>query len=721
MTQPIVLTSDQANLLKISTGSSIFLEGPARCGKTTASVLHLRHLIENGIPGDEIVLFIPQRNLAAPYTALIEQPAIARRGIVTVITLDGLAQRLIDLFWPLISDKAGFGSPDQFPTYLTLETAQYHLAHLVRPLLAEGYFDSVSLPPNRIYSQILDNLNKSALVGFPYTEIGDRLTRAYTGKPAQLSVYKDVQTCASLFREFCYKNNLLDFSMQIELFTHYLWADPFIKEYVYQQYHHMIVDNLEEDTPVAHDFFLDLFPKMNSALFIFDWDAGFRNFLGADPHSAYRIKAFCEHQLVWADLKLIPSALSRFATNIVKRIKPESELQTPVGNSMHYQIDARPGQQNLESEKDRIENHLFYEVKHYFPEMLDWVVEQVDALVNQEGVSPEEIVVLAPYLPDALKFLLQNRMEARQLQSRSHRPSRPLREEPATRCLLTLSALAFPEWEVQPARLDVAYALVQAIDGMDFSRAKLLTDIVYRNKDGIYSLFPFESIKTDSQVRITYTLGERYDKLRSWLLENARLSVEYDVFLSRFFGEILSQPGFGFHTQLDAGIITANLIESVQKFRWAVGSSLAESGMVGREYIKTIHEGLVAAQYLSRWTPTTNGILLAPAYSYLLSNQPVDYQFWINIGSRGWYERLEQPLTHPYVLSRNWPIGQTWNDVDEIEANRRQLAKLVQGLIRRCKKGIYLGICELDEQGYEEAGLLIRSIQDELVKQRGIN
>jgi hypothetical protein len=712
-----ILTPDQVGLLKISPSTSIFVEGSAGCGKTTAGIMHLRQLIESGIPGEEIILFLPQRNLASPYRAVIDQPVMARRGIVNILTIDGLAQRLIELFWPLVAEEAGFAFPNHFPTYLTLETAQYHMAHLVRPLLSEGYFDSVALPPNRIYSQILDNLNKSALVGFPSTEIGERLTRAYTGKPAQLSVYKDVQACANLFREFCYQNNLLDFSLQVELFRQYLWPDPLVKDYINEQFRHIIVDNIEEDTPVAHDFYLDWLPKLSSALFIYDWNAGFRSFLGADPDSAYRIKEACKYKFQFSDLDLTPASLKRFSYDLVSCISTDFGRKT-LGSEMKPGKFFRPKHLVAESSSYALDDYLFHETRHYFPEMLDWVVDRIADLVHNHGISPGEIVVLAPFLPDALRFSLQNRLEGCGIKARSQRPSRPLREEPATRCLLTLSALAHPDWEIQPARLDVAFALVQAIAGMDLSRAKLLADIVYRMKDGQVTLSSFDVIQTDVQQRVTYLLGARYEKLRIWLEENSAQTGEFDIFISRLFGEVLSQPGFGFHDQLDAGVITANFIESIQKFRWAIGNSLGEGKWIGKEYIQTIQEGLVAAQYLASWSVDSDGVLLAPAYSFLLSNRPVDYQFWINIGSRGWYERLEQPLTHPYVLSRNWPMGKTWNDLDEVEAGQSQLARMVQGLILRCRKGIFLGISELDEQGYEETGLLIRAIQEVLVRNR---
>jgi hypothetical protein len=38
------------------------------------------------------------------------------------------------------------------------------------------------------------------------------------------------------------------------------------------------------------------------------------------------------------------------------------------------------------------------------------------------------------------------------------------------------------------------------------------------------------------------------------------------------------------------------------------------------------------------------------------------------------------------------------------------LHRLVLGLVRRCRRGIYLGLSELGEQGYEERGPLLRAI-----------
>jgi hypothetical protein len=94
-----------------------------------------------------------------------------------------------------------------------------------------------------------------------------------------------------------------------------------------------------------------------------------------------------------------------------------------------------------------------------------------------------------------------------------------------------------------------------------------------------------------------------------------------------------------------------------------------------------------------------------------MRNRPVDVQFWLNAGGRGWWERLYQPLTHPYVLNRHWPPDAVWTDSDEMAAREDALYRLVLGLVRRCRRAIYLGLSELGEQGYEQKGPLLQAVQ----------
>jgi hypothetical protein len=685
------LLPEQLALIECPVDAKIFLEGPAGAGKTTVGVERLLHLMALGVPADSILLLLPQRTLGSPYYQALRHPGVLAGGAVDVLTVGGLAQRMVDLFWPLVAEEAGFGKPEQLPVFLTLETAQYYMARLVRPMLDQGYFESVTIDRNRLYSQILDNLSKASVVGFPYTEIGKRLKAAWTGELSQARVYDDAQYFATRFRLYCLENNLLDFSLQLEVFLEHLWPMPLVREILLEGYRHLVVDNLEEDNPVAHDLLREWLPEFESALLIFDQQAGYRNFLGADPQSAYTLKDLCSEQAVFSDSYVSSPEVQTFAAYLGHALGGPSETSRPDVST---------------------EDVLVFEPKRYHPEMLDWVVEQIAALVDS-GIPPGEIVILAPYLGDALRFSLTNRLQAAGIPARSHRPSRALREEPAAQCLLTLAMLAHPQWGLVPARFDVAYAFIQAVADLDLVRAQLLAEIVYRVKDGAPRLTSFDRINPEMQTRITYVFGGHYEELRTWLIAYQESPMEHlDHFFSRLFGEVLSQPGYGFHLDLDAAQVAANLVESARKFRWvATVDEFEDPEALGREYIEMVQDGVVAAQYLGAWdVQLEDAVLLAPAYTFLMSNRPVDYQFWLDVAGRGWFERLYQPLTHPYVLSRTWPSDALWTDADEVAFSQDTLYRLVLGLIRRCRCGIYLGLSELGEQGYEERGPLLRAI-----------
>jgi hypothetical protein len=244
-------------------------------------------------------------------------------------------------------------------------------------------------------------------------------------------------------------------------------------------------------------------------------------------------------------------------------------------------------------------------------------------------------------------------------------------------------------------------------------RAQLLAEITYRQRD--MRLSSFDEIQPEMQQRITYSLGNRYTLLRDWLaLYQAQAPLTLDHFLRKLFGEVLSQPGFGFHTNFDAVRVAASLIESVRKFRTALEPANDEFASVeglGREYLAMLQDGVIAAQYLQPYQAEENAVLVAPATTFLMMNRPASIQFWLDVGAGGWSERLSQPLTQPFVLSRHWTPGQPWTDAEEVTAETESLARLAGGLLRRCRQKVYLGLPELGETGFEQRGALLRALQ----------
>jgi hypothetical protein len=124
----------------------------------------------HGTPGRNYLILLPQRVMGTALRRELEKSEGYNPSRVALTTMNTIARRMVDLFWPLISERAGFLRPYAPPQFLTLETSQFYMGKLVNPMLDAGRFSSVSIPRSRLYSQILDSINKSALVGFPIGE-----------------------------------------------------------------------------------------------------------------------------------------------------------------------------------------------------------------------------------------------------------------------------------------------------------------------------------------------------------------------------------------------------------------------------------------------------------------------------------------------------------------------------------------------------------------------
>lgn len=675
---------------------TVFLEGPAGSGKTSLAAARIRYLLEQGVPAARILVLAPQQTLAWPYQDMLLSNEMPPGGAVEITTVGRLVRRHVDLFWPLIAARAGFAEPARPPVFLNLETTQYYMQRVTGLSVGSRGFEGITISRNRLISQLIDNLNKAALAGFSVESIADRLKGAWVGESSRLRVFEQAQERALDFRRYCLRHNLLDFSLQLEVFVRHLVPLEAFRNYLFGKYPHLIADNVEENPPVIHDLLREWLSRCESALIVYDSDGGYRAFLGADPTSAYALKEVCRETAVLSRSHVMCADVDALRTHLSLALGHSTTI--PEGQAGRaFSI---------------LSNGALLDVTPRFQtQVLELAAQEVARLINEQQVLPNEIVILAPFLSDSLRFMVTDRLRQYGVQVRSHRPSRALRDEPATRCLLTLATLAHPHWHMAPSTEEVAQAMLQALSDLDWVRANLLTRIVYRTRDGTPYLASFDDLRVEAQERLTYSLGERYECLRRWLEKYGQSGVwiELDHFFSLIFDELLSRKGFGFHDDFDAAAQAANLVESVRRFRQVVSASELPAGRtIGQEYVDMVQQGILAAQYEWGWRfQPEEAVLLAPAYTFLMYNRPVDYQFWLNVSSGGWWERIYQPLTHPYVLSRNWTPGEVWTEAHELEARKTTLYRVVTGLLRRCRKQVYLGISRLNEGGYEESGPLL--------------
>ena len=685
MPERINLTQAQREFLENARTGAILLQGEFGTGKTTASTFRMLQLEKPGRSTlSSTLVLAPQYPLLRPYQqAQIENRA--NQSQTVLMTFSSLVKRNIALFWPLVAEQAGFAHPEIEPKFLTIETAQFYLAQIVDPLIDKGIFSGITIPRNRIYSQLLDSLNKAAIIPLNYRGLSSRLKAAWTGGPEQLLAYDEVQVCLNAFRAKCLQENLMDYSLQVEVFAKQLWPQNLFRKYMRSSYSDLIYENIEEEPPLIHDFISDLHTDLNSVCLVMDTEGGYRKFLGADPESANRFQNSNFQVFTMTDSLVNTSAITDakklFFSSANSRMVPGPEI---------FKVFEQPG-----------------ELPIFVPELLDWTVEQIKGLVER-GTQPSDIVILSPYLSNTFAFYLQAKMQALGLPSKTSKASALMRDDPFVRLFLNFYSLGSGQPNLSVTLDDLVDLFALSLRDINRVQAKLLAIAVCGQNLFIQALPDLVLVESLPMDRFDPELLSRYATIRTWLQDYDPNS-GFGLFVSRIFGELLTQPGYGLQGNTDAGKTAGRLIDSFSKIEQALDIDCSET-QKAVFFIESINKGLLSGVYEEE-PDAEDSILITPVLSFLMRNQAVDYQFWMNTGSNGWHERLEQPLTQAYVLSRSWKPGRIWTTADDAQLSKDTLTQTVQGLLSRCRKKVYLGISVYDESGSQETGLLLQVLQ----------
>ena len=724
-----------------------YLTAPPGTGKTQRLTERLAELISAGTRPDRILVIVPQRAQAERYRAALARVRGNTRGEPQITTFTGLVQQHVSLFFPLMAGLAGFEQPGREPIFLNIESTQYFLNRVVEPRKAD--FDELKLSRPRLLGQILDSMTKAALVGFPLSELAERLGSAWAGAPERLKAYAAMQEAALAFRAYCLQHTLLDFSLVMEMYARHLLPSQSYRDYIVAKHRHVIADNIEEGVPVLHDFVRLLLNTCDSALLAEDDPGGYRIFLGADGVSARRLRDGCDEVIEVASLRradLSGEAGTDAAGKDVTAPPDRSESRTDSA-AQHlaqflFQPEAKPDASLIRA---ALGTDLTSQM--YWQGMVREVATTIKDLIS-EGTRPNEIAVISPFVEDVLLFELRDQLQGTPIAVRPLRPSRPLSDHPITRAMLAWTKLAYPEWEMFVSEDELARALSVCIAGLDVPRAQLLAKAAQRIS--VKELPVLEDQKLLNRVGMRFR--EPYLHLQRWLSEvreSATLKQEpLDVFWQRMLAHVLVAEGFalaltpspspgGRGEPRDLAVACDKLIRSARIFRETLAQTETQAE-VSREYVKMIGMGLMAAQSVNEraadeqaaFKPDPNAILLSPAYAYLTNDFRGlyrRYQFWLNTNSLDWYRRIVQPLTHPYVLSRNWlapsPVltgegwggGRKWTDMDEHREQDNTLRRLVSGLAYRCTGKVFIASSQINLRGEEESGPLQRVLRKALV------
>ena len=690
MDRQIILTQQQKKLAASDPRARIWLSGKAGCGKTTAAVERVRFLLEQSDAWPQVLVFTPGRNYSTPYTGLLSGDGL--RPAVT--TYNSYIQNCLKLFWPLIAGETEFGRRKSYPMFLTIEAAQIIMAKLIAPKIDAGYFSGLTSSLSRVFNQVMVALHKCAASEIPFEQYAQIMKSSWGGDGALLPVFDQTQECGMLFRETCLRQNMLDYSLQLEMFNRHLLPHPVFRDWLREQKLHFIFDNAEEEVPAAHHFVRELSGLCSSLLLITDKDGGYRSFMGCDPVSAEELGSICDVKLTF-DRSFVSSVPLQAMEQVI--------------------VDPKLGNADL---PDSPRQAFSFASGHHYPEMIKKAVSDVAGLIRLQGVAPKDIVILAPLVSDVLYTEMERGLREQGIRVYLHRPSRPLLNERVTRSLLTLCQLVKPIPGTQVRLLDIVQMAQCFIEGLDPMRGQLIVGAMFREKKQddpdpiLYEIKPFRELSPEKRSRIPGYIADRFEVLRVWIEGQRKNKVHSpERIISEFFNDVLIRDGF--ITDIETNLGVRKVMDSMTKYREVLdylGNAETPAGELPGwpDYFKLVGLGMINAKYYEEiYAQPENTVLISLTSAYLSMNRTADYQIWLNVGAPRWWERFYGELTNDAVLSRHWIPDKKWDVLTASAYNDLHMTRQICGLLRRCRKQVRAYASELSESGMEQRSKLL--------------
>lgn len=661
---------------------SLFLEGPVGVGKTAAAARFIHDTVIN--EENSVMVIIPYPALLHRYMPAGSKFLDAEKLYIATFTDFVIAMlRRFDRV-----TRSALPKPHQPVTYASPQLARYHILSIAAPFLESGLLDDSRLSPVRLCHTIENLLNQAAATGLSLDAAMTRLATTWeAAQPHRPHIYSILAQIAQQYREFCLSQSLLDPSIVIELFNHYILDLSEFREYIHSRFSLVVMDNVEDMGAVAHDFALWITETVSKSVFIYDQDAGYQVMQGVDPVNALSLAEICDNHTVWQHEKerTGPAGVSYKLANLIHDIVDwPPVLESPVQGTA-----TASGSVNLS-------------VHSVYSQAVMVCVEKVTSLVGR-GVPLSEIAILAPYLGSMACADLQSSLEKANISSTVY--SGATAPPQTVRSILTLAQLHTPDHGV--SRHYVAQALANLIPALDPVRAALLSQTVYQK--GILS--GFDSLTSNMQHRITSEVGAQYERLRLWLESNAQFVQEFplNVFIERFAREVLSQPGYLLFVESKSASMIDYWVSILEDFTSAFAPT-EDWAKLNSEIIKQINSGewLTDSALVGRQFPSD--VVIAPASMFMRMNRSVDYQFWMDIGNQWWWREQNATIVNPFILRRSF-TQDTWTGTLSAETQRQTLQKYSCGLLRRCRLQVYANYVEQSLSDFRQISPLVYALQ----------
>lgn len=605
----------------------------------------------------------------------------------------------VELFLPLI--YASLGIEPKYPLRLRPELEQKYATDLWTPQFQAWDLNLVinGRSLSRLVRRLLDLLQLAGAAMVPPEEIGDRLQAGqlsllsgsvlYGQDDALAVITEEATALLTEWRNWCLERGFLTYGIIYELYWRYLLPNETYQLKLLERFDSIWADDVHDYPAIAKrlcDIFLD---HDCAAMFTANPDGQTRLGLNADPDYLRTLASRCD------------------IVNLDKKVG----LAASLGETLQQQL-IKPGLTGILPTTIQSLQTLSR------ANLLQQVITEIRCLIQNEQVSPKDIAIIAPGLDEVARYTFMQSLTQLKIPIEPLSEQRPLYSSPWGRSPITLLALIYPHCGRLLQTSEVAEMLLmfsQTTVGqsqIDPIRAGLLVDYCYQPDPDKPQLLPAHTMSRGD--RLGYQATTAYEEIRQWIMEKQRsldpsplgiLTTLHEA-LNNFFLSRLS-------LNYEQAATLRELTETCQHYFEGDRRRSTTEEYVLPELIKLLQADLISTNprptfSLKRDRPIA--ITLATIFQYRSARPNHRYQFWLDAGSRLWEKGGAAMLFGYGIFQQHWD-GEPWSLAAETAESQQRLQRIVQDLLGRCTKKIYLCHSDLSVNGNEQMGPLFPLIQ----------
>jgi len=589
------------------------------------------------------------------------------------------------LFFPLIFEELKLKA--QFALRLRPETEQELATQLWRN--QPDWLELCEVEQEyRLVRQTLDLMQLAGASGVPTEDIALILREGMPGIDLAQDHHlaQRMGELLLLWRSWCLDRGLLTYGLIYELYWRYLLPNPQYQQHLKTRYQAIFADDVDDYPAIARDLFTVMLEQGAAAVFTYNPQGKTRLGLNADPDYLAGLASDCEQE------QLTPVAHNlgtEFADTAVELVTATAYLVSAPDTIQSLQTISRA-------------------------ELLRQTGEIIIQAVQQQGIKPSEIAIIAPGLDEIARYSLIEILAAKNIAVRPLNEQRPIISSPLVRSLLTLLGLVYSDLGRLVEREAIAEMLtVFSQSQIDPVRAGLIADYCYYVDPEHPYLSAVETFPRWD--RLGHQATNAYQKIVHWI-EGSKIRQQQQSFLTPtiLLSEAIEQFLNSSTLTSDRLAILRELMETAQHF-WEVDRRLRQNEpsfqsqtATVAQFIQLLRRGTITAnpRPLRQFFPPPEAITLATVFQYRQERSSHRWQFWLDASSPLWSQGGAATLFAAPLFLKQW-TGKTWMPEDEYAQDQERLERILRDVMARATEKIFLCHSDLGVNGTEQTGALL--------------